>query len=698
MLSVFSIDKAGKIKKYHIDTLQEMSHRYPNIEPVFIKKLYHDNTGVLWVLSNQGVRQVIPSLVKNRPKLFDVAINDIALTVHQEKLILGSYGKGLATLLPDDNGYFPEKINQNFTTQGRSITDLYSLDNDLYISTFDGVWRFKHSTQSLTRLNFLSEDEIILNMTYKNNLLYLASDGNGVFIYDISSNSLKSHIEGNKLVSSEVIDVLPLASSIWIATAEGINIVNTKDNSVKKIKSFGENKVIALIEYKDKVFASTTGDGFFVFNKSGELLSRIAKGVSFGYMSLINNELWITSDSGLYRFNLDSYHLTMIADTEQYKFSNKPVLFNGKVYAGHHGGVVEVSLAMEKPLQSKIVISKTIASGKAQLLNNNVALASSNDVVTLELASLDFRPGQTKKFKYQINDGQWNYLNGNQLTLTGLSPGDYHIEIMGTNSLEQWSDYKAYTDISVTYPWYWHPYSQIIYTLLTIVVILLSIWLLYLRNRSISNINYLLDEEINKRGSSTTIIRRKLNKIENLTNHALNNVEDKETVNSSNIECHQQILTLANDCLKEVNMQHNHIEPSSLSGSSLTVALPYLAKYFHQQYHVLVSLQLDTETDQIDYTIQKAIYRITYQAILTAINNGNGGVFTISMNKSNNKIWLKITNNEKNFAQFSNRINFDMSMYYIRQIANKLNATFHAYNNQEHGSEIIISIPLIDRT
>ena len=76
-------------------------------------------------------------------------------------------------------------------------------------------------------------------------------------------------------------------------------------------------------------------------------------------------------------------------------------------------------------------------------------------------------------------------------------------------------------------------------------------------------------------------------------------------------------------------------------------------------------------------------------------DNGNGGVFAVNINESNDKIWLKITDNEQSFAQFNSKINFDMAMYYIRQIANKFNATFHTYDNQEHGSEIIISIPLM---
>jgi hypothetical protein len=103
---------------------------------------------------------------------------------------------------------------------------------------------------------------------------------------------------------------------------------------------------------------------------------------------------------------------------------------DNKIYASHYGGVIEVPLIIEDQIDTKTFISKTIVSGKAKLLCDVIDIDSPNDIVTFELASLDFRPGQDKQFKYQINGGYWNDINGSQLTLTGLSSGAYHIEIM----------------------------------------------------------------------------------------------------------------------------------------------------------------------------------------------------------------------------------------------------------------------------
>jgi ligand-binding sensor domain-containing protein len=691
-VSIFTTDFKGNIRQFKLNSLAEIAHNYPTISATFVKKIFHDNTGVLWVLSNRGVEKITPSNAKNIPKIFDVKFNAIALAVHQNNLVLGSYGAGLNSL-SELNKFLPKGINNQFSNNGKIITDLYSNGNSLYIATFDGLWQFNSARQTLERVNFPSNNKLLLSMKHKDGALYLATNANGVIKFDIASQRVEYHIQGESLSSSEVIDSLPLANNkLWVATSTGINIVDTKDKSVTKINSFGENKVIALLEYKDKVFVSTKGDGFFIFNLQGELLSHFAKKITFGYMSLINDEIWISGRPGLYRLNPDTYQLNLVANTEQFTFAKKPVLMDNKVYASHYGGVIEVPLIIEGRMHTKTFISKTIVSGKAKLLCDVIDIDSPNDIVTLELASLDFRPGQDKQFKYQINGGYWNDINGSQLTLTGLSSGAYHIEIMGTNSLGQWNDYKAYADINVSYPWYWHPNSQIFYAIICISLIILTLWLLYLRSRSIRSIHKTLNDELSNQSQATSVIRRKLIKIQALVSPNDESLSTTESIfNEKEIP---YIQSLIRECLDELSTQSSHAAPSSLSGSSLTVALPYLADYFHRQFHVLVTLHLDVEDQDIRYPLQSAIYRIVYEAILAAISSDNGGVFEVRVNVSNSKIWLKVTSNEQSFAQFNSKINFEMAMYYIRQVANKFNGTFHTYDNQANGSELILAIPL----
>ncbi|SEK36483.1 hypothetical protein SAMN05216262_101173 [Colwellia chukchiensis] len=694
--SLLAIDVNGVISQFKLSNLAKVAHNYPNIKPARVEKLYQDNTGVLWVLSNHGIEKVMPSIATNIEKIFDVDINAMALAVHQEQLVIGSYGSGLHTLV-EQSRLLPNNINDALTTKAKFITDLYSYQGNIYITTFDGLWRFDTEQQTLTRVPFHNNNLLLLAMRYQDHALYLATNANGLIKYDLRQKRIAYHIEAALLRSGEVLDILPLADNkLWVATSVGIDIVDADTNKVTHIKRFAESKVISLLAYQGKIFATTNGDGLFVFNLQGELLSHLAKNVVFGYMSFINDEIWISGRPGLYRLNPENYQLNMVANSEQYSFSKKQVLLNNKIYASHYGGILAVPLTNENTLNAKVYISKTIASGKAELLSRSINIESPNDIVTFELASLDFRAGQKKQFKYQINGGDWYDINGQQLTLTGLSSGEYHIEIMGTNSLGQWSNSRTYADINVAYPWYWHPHSRIIYAVLLTAIILLTAWLLYLRSRSISHIHRLLEEEINTNSQSTALIRRKLIKaLASITSVEQATEKSNNRAIAQGETQRQNIKALLTECLDELASKNSHHEPSSLSGSSLSVALPYLVDHFHAQYHVLISLQLDIDDNQVDYAIQSAIYRIIFQAILAAVTNGNGGVFAIQIKQNNDKIWLKITDNEQSFSQFSSKINFDMAMYYIRQVANKFNATFHTYDNQEHGSEIIISIPLL---
>ena len=89
--SIYAVDNLGEIHQYQLSDLTTLSHNYPKIKPARIETIYHDNTGVLWVLSNRGIEKVMRSIAKNIPKIFDVDINVIALAMHNKQLILGSY-------------------------------------------------------------------------------------------------------------------------------------------------------------------------------------------------------------------------------------------------------------------------------------------------------------------------------------------------------------------------------------------------------------------------------------------------------------------------------------------------------------------------------------------------------------------------------------------------------------------------------
>jgi len=369
----------------------------------------------------------------------------------------------------------------------------------------------------------------------------------------------------------------------------------------------------------------------------------------------------------------------MITNTEKYSFTDAPLSYNNLLLIANSLGILQLPKKTGIPFHPKVYISKTTVSGKSYLLNKTINITSGNDVITLDLASLDYRPGVTKQYRYTLNGNTWHQISGSQLTLTGLASGDYHIEIMATNSLGQWSDYKAYTEISVAFPWYWTPQIRLVYAVVIFCFVCLSIWLLYLRSKSIRHIHNILQNDIRNYGKTSMQVKR------NLT-VALALLTENE-INKSKY--------LLQQCVDELNEQQKSPEPNSLNGNSLTIAIPFLAEYLQSKYQTKLFFQFDINEDELEYELRADLYRVVFEAITSAILKGSGRNFKVVIQKFKNKIWLNISDDSQSFINFNSKINIDLSMYYIRQIANKHKGSINTFNEQGNGSQLVLSLPLM---
>jgi len=684
--SIFSVDRQNRITQYSLPELNEIPHTYPQVDTGYTRNLLHDNSGTLWKVGSKGTHQLIENEIQNHTLIYDSYFNKISSAVLNNKLVIGTHGEGLDNF-DKSNIIIPLKINDSLSEQAKIIITLLAVNNQLYLATFDGVWRYDPQLGTLEKLNFPNNNAIILNLSHKNDQLFISSDNQGAMIYDLKQERITQKIDATYQLSSlEVIDMLPFNNGdIWLATEKGIDIYYPKSNVVKNISVPGPNKVISLLFVDNKVFAATKGDGILVYNTEGVLLSVFSKGIDFKSITFIKDQIWAPSKSGLFIIDPVTYQTSMIPNTEQYAFVNYPTLFKNKLYFGHQKGILAVPLTPTSQYHSPIHISKTTVSGKSYLQNKVININSSNEVITLSLASLDYRQGRKKQFKYQINSGIWNDVYGNQLTLTGLKSGSYYLTIMGTNSMGQWSDFQAFTRINVAFPWYWTPKLRVVYVVITLGMFLLTLWLLYLRGKSISYIHDLLSSEAKIKSKTTLTISRNLSHAITLCTSA----------NDTNFEEKDKVKAILQQSINELKTQIQHKEPDGLYGKELKVAVPYFIEYLHKKYHVNISHQIDIHEESISYELKADLYKITYEAFTSAILNGDGSHFSLSLKQHNEKIWLTINDDAGSFSHFKNKISFDMAMYYIRQIANKYNASVNTFDDQEQGSQLVISIPLM---
>ncbi|MCP4322932.1 MAG: hypothetical protein GY787_14005, partial [Alteromonadales bacterium] len=672
----FTISLAGKVNKYNSTTLTALPHYYGNSEPAHLKSVYHDASGVLWLISSHGVEQLSESYIKNHKLIFDIPINGNEIGLFDNKIIVGSYGAGLQNFLEP---VFNQSSNTAFTPKGLKIVDLLEVNNNLYIGCFDGLWRYDKDTNQVTKLDIV-DDKLVLKLEQKNNLLYITTDGYGLYVYDLMTEEIIKHIdESIGLQNPEVIDVLPLDNGkIWIAHANTVSIYQQNSHTVTTVKAPNRSKVISLVFADNKVFASTLGDGILVFNLQGDLLAQLSDGHSFTEMLLVKDEIWVSGKPGLYRLSPRSYQITMIEGTQQYSFVSSMLVKDNTLYAIHYSGVLALNLSEQKQFNPNVVISKTTISGKSYLLNETIEINSGNDVITLDLASLDYRPGLEKKYQYRINNNNWQQMSNNQLTLTGLAPGHYNLEIMATNSLGQWSDIKAYTEIDVAYPWYWTVELRIFYVTLLFFIILLSSWLLYLRTKSIKHIHHLLKDDMRNYGRLMKTLQRNLQ----LTSTSLENDE---------IDQSKQLVEKSLLALRETVHEQ---EPDNLEGKTFAIAIPFLADYVHSKYEVKLHITLDDKIDNLNYELRADVYKVIFEAIMSATFKGEAKKFSLTLKEVKQKLWLTINSDNNCFSQLDSKINFDLASYTIRQITSKHYASLHTFDNDD-SSQLVISFPLM---
>jgi hypothetical protein len=665
------------VTKYSGASLTTLPNSYYKSETVYITDAYHDASGQLWVSSSKGVEQLNENFIKNHEIIFDIARNANEIALFNDEIIIGSYGAGLQNFLTP---LFNAKTNANFSALGLKIFHLLEVNKELYIATQDGLWVYEELSNSVNKFA-ITGDKLILKLKHLDNLLYILTDDYGLYIYDLITKQFVNHISiDNGLSYNEVIAMLPVNNNVlWIANSNAISLYNQITNDITTLQTPNKSKVISLLLADNKIFATTLGDGMMVFNKQGDLLARIKKGHRFNGMLFINNEIWVAGKPGLYRVSPQNYEVTMVGNTQQYDFVSGMLVKGNTLYAPHYSGVLALDLQERETFNPNVVISKTTVSGSSFLLNKKINIASGNDVITLNLASLDFRPGIAKKYQYRINDTAWQQMSNNQLTLTGLASGYYNLEIKATNSLGQWSNNSAYTEIEVAYPWYWTTHFKIFYATLSFLLISLTSWLLYLRSRSIKKIHHLLQDDMRNYGKLIKVTQRNLQLAEN----AFDNNDQAQG---------RSLVSLS---LSSLQQNISNQEPDNLSGQKLSIAVPFLADYVMTKFQVKMLINLNESLDELGYALQSDLYKIIYESIMFAILKRNTTSFNLTLKTVRQKLWLTIVSDNDAFNQLDSKVDFDLSSYTIRQIATKNNAYLNIFADENDSSQLVISFPLM---
>ncbi len=155
----------------------------------------------------------------------------------------------------------------------------------------------------------------IISLAEKDNRLMAGSFGDGLFVFDLKSNNLLTHLhEGNGLDNNSILDIAKGDDNIWISTMSGVQSVSGKTQPELHSLSGSPGYVYCLKAKSDgTLFVGSQGESMFV-NDGMDLRAAIANDTTIHsndttFHSIVSiefdsaNRVWcLTTDSRLFQF------------------------------------------------------------------------------------------------------------------------------------------------------------------------------------------------------------------------------------------------------------------------------------------------------------------------------------------------------------------------------------------------------------
>jgi len=508
-------------------------------ENLFLYQLFPDNQGSLWLCTSLGVLQL--KTEKNRFKqYFTIGQQSVQPNSQARGIYADSAGRVAANIWMHTFLQREGKIRY-VPTANEIKYALVKHDANLYAGGYN---LFVYSEKSNTVMPIPgSTGTEIWSMYSFNDSLLLLGRSSGFALYNSRSKKFDSLVyDQPKSREGKFIYRFFKAGpdTLWAVGESGLYTI-TRENDRLQIAGYQS----AFISGLSLLDAFSDGDGLFWLATNGEgLYSWDRKTNNFQQFSITsglpsdvlyriepdaNDNLWVSSDNGLVRFNKKSFAATTYTtdDGISHNEFNRTSSFranDGRLFFGGIDGVNELDprnfttddnscniplrvIAFNQYIGSQNgLVNKTI-----EFLNNpTITLAPGDRSFTLEFKLLDFSKTDVHRYAYRIEgvDKSWNYINENSIHIGGLPFGKFVLHIKGQNGEGAWSQNELSIPVLVLRPFY---FEWWFIALLALGFILTVYWVIRRRTGKLAIDKSKLEQTVNER---TVLLKKALSQQE----------------------------------------------------------------------------------------------------------------------------------------------------------------------------------------
>ena len=473
-----------------------------------VVSIYQDHEGLLWIGTRSGLNMFNPAQrqftnYQHQPENPDSIVNGIVRAIKRDNngIIWIATGMGLARFDP---------VNQQWTQYQTDPENPNSLSgNDLYDICSDGskgLWIA--SRQGLNHLDaengqflqYLKSDEpddnsLSDNFTQRctidsNGILWIGQRETGLDSFDPRTGQFQNFRndldDPQSLSANGVLAIHQDANgTMWIGTDQGLNRFNATNGTFTHFLYEGVPvEVYDILDSASSRLWVGTSQGLFALNLDGKTLAHYTTQNGLPDNNILDMEadrqgnLWLGTSAGLVKFNPED-ETSITFDTadglpgDVFTQNASGQTASGEMMFGSTNTLITFfpDQVRQNSYQPPIVItqmrlfSQVVEPGAGSVLQQpiwtnpaSLKLNYDQNFFSFDFSALSYVAPDQNRYRYRLEglSDEWIEVNSDRrvAAFTSVPPGNYILQIQGTNNNGLWSQNETLLKVTVTPPWW----------------------------------------------------------------------------------------------------------------------------------------------------------------------------------------------------------------------------------------------------
>ncbi len=469
-----------------------------------IQALFRDRSGLIWICSNRSISRydagqtallTVFGASTRTDSITDSSV-DAILPMPDGRIWLGLESRGIEVLDPSGvrvAALRPDAAHPD-TALPRDYINAFAAGphTDVFVGTEQGLYRVSRDLRSSWRINFAQRDPAaqIWALTLDEDTLWVGGY-DGVWSINVGSRhaQLPSHAQVSSGLSDQRITVIErgAGADLWIGTKNGLNRFDLNTQRMERIlPDPGNPRALAagyitslLIDARGRLWVATFGGGVNL------LESRDAQGrpqfrrmgIAQGLYNENTNKLledarhsvWVSTDDGLAMIDEATFAIRTFRGAEGLPIASYWVGAGAATDRGEllFGGVGGMSVVLPERLAQwtyhpPIAVTDIRIGGKpvpaGRLSAGPITIDPRSNSLAVEFSALDFSAPERNRYAYRLDGFDPGWVDTEAVhrlaAYTNLPPGEYTLQLRGSNRDGVWTQSTLSVPIHVLPAWY----------------------------------------------------------------------------------------------------------------------------------------------------------------------------------------------------------------------------------------------------